>query len=143
MNNKFYCGIDISKRKFDERKTDEKHIHDQDLYLNKFNIDGNPYNVEFAFDYLKDNDEFRYAGHKVINNIKIAASPTQAFNAIQTAAAIDNIIIDFFKYFNLFIENKIEPEEWITVKGKGQTSEEIPPENAKEVIEEAGRSGIA
>ena len=86
--------------KFDEREADENHIHDQDLYFNKFNIDGNPYSVEFAFDYLKDNNEFRYAGHKVINSIKIAASPTQAFNAIQTAAATDNIINDLEINFN-------------------------------------------
>ena len=85
--------------KTDERPADERHIHDQDLYFNKMQIDGTPYDVELVFDYLQKNNEFRYAGHKIINSIKIAPSPTQALNALQTAGA-NNSINDLTINFN-------------------------------------------
>lgn len=84
--------------KTDEKPADERHIHDQDLYFNKMQIDGTPYDVELIFDYLQKNNEFRYAGHKIINSIKIAPSHTQALNALQTAGAtnsINDLFIDF------------------------------------------------
>lgn len=84
--------------KFDERKTDERHIHDQDLYFNKISIDGKPYNVELVFDYLAPNKEYRYAGHKV-NNIKIAPSYLTSYNERQATGA-NNSINDFTINFN-------------------------------------------
>lgn len=96
----FYKFKDMVEKsiKTDERPADERHIHDQDLYFNKMQIDGTPYNVELVFDYLQKNNEFRYAGHKIINSIKIAPSHTQALNALQTAGAnnsINDLIINF------------------------------------------------
>jgi len=90
--------------KTDERVADKNHIHDQDLYYNKMEIDTIPYEVELIFDYLKANDEFRYAGHKILNSIKIAPSLTQAFNALPTAGAI-NIMNDFVIDFKSNITN--------------------------------------
>lgn len=112
--------------KTDEKPADERHIHDQDLYFNKMQIDGTPYDVELIFDYLQKNNEFRYAGHKIINSIKIAPSHTQALNALQTAGAT-NSINDLFIDFNPNVkENEDMNVENETLVANGFTFTQLP-----------------
>ncbi len=51
--------------KLAERKADERHLHNQEIYFNKIQLDNNIYEVEIILDYLEKNKEYRYAGHKL------------------------------------------------------------------------------
>ena len=55
--------------------------------MNKFQIGDDIYDVNLVFDKLAKNKEYRYAGH----SIKIAPSPTQSLNDIQTEGANNSI----------------------------------------------------
>ena len=73
--------------KVNDRPKDETHKHDQEIYMNKFQIGDDIYDVNLVFDKLAKNKEYRYAGH----SIKIAPSPTQSLNDIQTEGANNSI----------------------------------------------------
>lgn len=65
--------------KKDDRKADDRHIKDQEIYYNKFQIDGEDYEVEIFVDkpYGIDKDS-HYAGH---NASKIKIAPRDTMNA--------------------------------------------------------------
>lgn len=65
--------------KKDERKADERHIKDQEIYYNKFQIDGEDYEVEIFVDKPIEGDKSSYyAGH---NASKITITPRDTMDA--------------------------------------------------------------
>ena len=103
--------------KVDERQADERHKHDQEIYYNKLKLGTDDYNVNLFVDYLKLNDEYRYAGHSTtkIDNKKTTRD-TQVINHIMLTKVDNNIINDDVENFNpednemLSIDN----DKWIT-----------------------------
>lgn len=65
--------------KKDERKADERHIKDQEIYYNRFQIDGEDYEVDIFVDKPIEGDKSAYyAGH---NATKIKITPRETMGA--------------------------------------------------------------
>ncbi len=78
--------------KKDERKADDRHIKDQEIYYNKFQIGGVDYDVEIFVDKPASGDKNSYyAGHKA-TKIKITPRDSQvaenSFNLHSKGASI-------------------------------------------------------
>ena len=93
--------------KKDERKADERHNKDQEIYYNKFQIDGQDYEVEVFVDKPDGRDKNSYyAGH---NAVKIEITPRDTMDAqnelIHHAKGVNNIIPHIVINFNPDIAN--------------------------------------
>ena len=106
--------------KKDEREADDRHKKDQEVYYNKFQIDGEDYEVEIFVDmpYGTDKNSY-YAGHSAAK-IKIAPRDTMnVSNDLTHYAKSANFIIpyleiDFNPYVTLNAINKYQPVfDWI------------------------------
>lgn len=109
--------------KVGDRAKDEIHKHNQEIYMNKFQIGDNVYDVNLFFDKLEKNNEYRYAGH----SIKIAPSPTQSLNDIQTEGAT-NIIPQS--------EKNTTPSELYDISDKAPKKTEVPITQEAETVED-------
>ena len=93
--------------KKDERKADERHNKDQEIYYNKFQIDGQDYEVEVFVDKPDGRDKNSYyAGHSAV---KIEITPRDTMDAqnelIHHAKGVNNIIPHIVINFNPDIAN--------------------------------------
>lgn len=90
-----------SAKKLKNRPKDDRHKHNQEVYVNKISIGDDTYIVEIFCDYLEKNKEYRYAGHKT----EIAPSSRESSSTLSIGAI--NIIADESKSVNPQEENKL------------------------------------
>lgn len=106
--------------KKDERKADDRHIKDQEIYYNKIQIDGVDYDVEIFVDKPDGRDRGSYyAGHNA-SKIKITPRETMgAQNELSHHAKGVNNIMPYFEIDFKTYNNDFNPIDYINKLDKG------------------------